>query len=657
MVLYGTTAYIFGGFDGRNRFNDMRALGLAGESKRWLHVVANRSTQNPPKNRFGHTAVVYENSMYVFGGWDGHETLSDLYEYLFGTNEWINLPPRGSAPKPRYRHSAVIGGTKMFVFGGVDKTQTRYVDFHVFDCVARTWTQLETGGNVPSARTFHRAVMHRGYMYILGGFDGRRQNDTYRIKVLSAEQERIQEQRNNVARNGALTNGAASAAAAGAATRGTESMNAVMPEDFWQWIHITGERGDKYTPRTGHAVVVWNDHFYLFGGTDETARQNDIYQYDIPGNRWDKVIPSGGVVPASRSGSKGVVYRDYVYFFGGYTKKDGEYFNDVFRYSIPNKVWETVRTSGDDPPARTDHSCVVQNNRMLVFGGFDGRVRFQDLQMLDLEQHRWEQPPEAGAMATPPPMGRFGHTAVIYNNSMFIFGGWNGHETLDDLYEFSLGTFQWYNVPNRGRNVPKSRYRHSAAVYGCSMFIFGGVDKNQDRFADLFEFNIDTREWAQINTMGHPPTARTFHRAVVWGGYMYVLGGFDGSRKNDMYKIALVESIPRDEARQARRARLGMEGLGAAPDTENDAEAADKDYDHLDETGQLKRRVNELLSRLAAEIERNVCKVCYERDINCVLLDCAHRVVCSQCAESLPPPRMCPVCRKPIRRALETFNA
>lgn len=30
-----------------------------------------------PRSRFGHTAVVYSHSMYVFGGWDGHDTLQE----------------------------------------------------------------------------------------------------------------------------------------------------------------------------------------------------------------------------------------------------------------------------------------------------------------------------------------------------------------------------------------------------------------------------------------------------------------------------------------------------------------------------------------------------------------------------------------------------
>ena len=66
----------------------------------------------------------------------------------------------------------------------------------------------------------------------------------------------------------------------------------------------------------------------------------------------------------------------------------------------------------------------------------------------------------------------------MYSASMFLFGGWNGHDTLDDLSEFNTTTNQWFIVPGRG-DVPTSRYRHSAIVYGCCMYVFGGVDKRQ----------------------------------------------------------------------------------------------------------------------------------------------------------------------------------
>ena len=37
------------------------------------------------------------------------------------------------------------------------------------------------------------------------------------------------------------------------------------------------------------------------------------------------------------------------------------------------------------------------------------------------------------------PLPRFGHSADSFNNLMFVFGGWNGFNTLDEVYSFSLG--------------------------------------------------------------------------------------------------------------------------------------------------------------------------------------------------------------------------
>ena len=45
-------------------------------------------------------------------------------------------------------------------------------------------------------------------------------------------------------------------------------------------------------------------------------------------------VTSTGTPPSARSGAKAVVYRDAIFLFGGYTKKDGEYFNDVYRFDI-----------------------------------------------------------------------------------------------------------------------------------------------------------------------------------------------------------------------------------------------------------------------------------------------------------------------------------
>ena len=73
--------YVFGGFDGRARFNDLKYFSLD-QPYRWQAIRGDRG-QQAPRSRFGHTSVVYANSMFIFGGWDGHQTLDELYEYNF----------------------------------------------------------------------------------------------------------------------------------------------------------------------------------------------------------------------------------------------------------------------------------------------------------------------------------------------------------------------------------------------------------------------------------------------------------------------------------------------------------------------------------------------------------------------------------------------
>lgn len=82
------------------------------------------------------------------------------------------------------------------------------------------------------------------------------------------------------------------------------------------------------------------------------------------------------------------------------------------------------------------------------------------------------------------------------------------------------------------------------------MIIFGGVDVEQQRylplfnnsscrFNDVFSFDPEKHSWQVIQSQGDIlPQPRTFHRAVAFNNIMYILGGFDGTRLNDLHLIA-----------------------------------------------------------------------------------------------------------------------
>jgi N-acetylneuraminic acid mutarotase len=69
----------------------------------------------PPTVRALHTAVVIDDTMYVFGGWDSTLTLNDLWMYDPVGNDWTQL---AAGANQRVGHSAWVAGNKMYVFGG-----------------------------------------------------------------------------------------------------------------------------------------------------------------------------------------------------------------------------------------------------------------------------------------------------------------------------------------------------------------------------------------------------------------------------------------------------------------------------------------------------------------------------------------------------------
>lgn len=51
--------------------------------------------------------------------------------------------------------------------------------------------------------------------------------------------------------------------------------------------------GNVFTPRTGHEIVHYENSIYIFGGTDDEDRKNDLYQFDIYNNKMIKLPNSG----------------------------------------------------------------------------------------------------------------------------------------------------------------------------------------------------------------------------------------------------------------------------------------------------------------------------------------------------------------------------
>ncbi|ELT93946.1 hypothetical protein CAPTEDRAFT_218846 [Capitella teleta] len=156
--------------------------------------------------------------------------------------------------------------------------------------------------------------------------------------------------------------------------------------------------------------------------------------------------------------------------------------------------------------------------------------------------HRWKRMPECDVFVG---ARRSKHTVVAYKGALFVFGGDNGENMLNDLLRFDVKDKSWGRAFTTGA-PPAPRYHHSAVVHESSMFVFGGYtgdihsNSNLTNKNDLFEYKFATGQWLEWKFEGRRPEPRAAHGAAVYENELWIFAGYDGNaRLNDMWTISL----------------------------------------------------------------------------------------------------------------------
>lgn len=134
------------------------------------------SGQYWPESRDEHSACVHDGYMIVYGGFERGVRQNTMIAYNFETDQWeVFSPDKDSKlPQPRAGHSAIIHEGKMYVFGGKDEDNEKLKDLWCFDFQTRTWTEMPSdteGDDYESiiSRSGHSAQVYADHMLIFGG--------------------------------------------------------------------------------------------------------------------------------------------------------------------------------------------------------------------------------------------------------------------------------------------------------------------------------------------------------------------------------------------------------------------------------------------------------------------------------------------------------
>ncbi|KAH6656943.1 kelch repeat protein [Truncatella angustata] len=206
----------------------------------------------------------------------------------------------------------------------------------------------------------------------------------------------------------------------------------------------------------------------------------------VDGNYRPKVTRTLGQRPACLVNAS-VTYssNNSIYAFGGFDQYTDEVYNHVLRLDLASHQWSLVDNYGDIPGVRMGHTATLyQGDKLLVFGGEnEHRTYLSDLIVFDLKTAHWTQPQVTG----PVPKGRARHAAVLHEDKLFIVGGITGHDNyvLDDICYLDLKTFTW---SKSWRFV--GRFDHSAYIWNNRVWVFGGLSEDMDKIGDLWWLDL-----------------------------------------------------------------------------------------------------------------------------------------------------------------------
>jgi hypothetical protein len=198
---------------------------------------------------------------------------------------------------------------------------------------------------------------------------------------------------------------------------------------------------------------------------------------------------------------------------------------------------------GKVPSRRFGYVSVVHDNKLVLFGGFDGSRWLNDMYVFDFITKTWSEIQAGGTL----PSVRSCPAWAKDDTHVYIQGGYDGVERKDDFFACDLSTYTWTQMPSLGV-TPSPRYFHSCCLCksicricqhalrihsligttlsdGSKMYLYGGYSGSQ-RLADMFVYDFDTNHWCEVeSTSVDSPSGRSSLVAQVYENNLYIFGG------------------------------------------------------------------------------------------------------------------------------------
>lgn len=222
--------------------------------------------------------------------------------------------------------------------------------------------------------------------------------------------------------------------------------------------------------------------------------------------------------PGPLSRHSAVIYKDNMIVFGGARMIDGknQMISDMWSYNLISRNWKKNQQSLH-PSARGGHSAVLYHNKMYVFGGYNPEKKFlSDIWIFDPEKNKWEI-----LKTENNPPGRYMQSMCANRSGIYIYGGFREppDTLLNDLWQLDMNNHRWVRLSN-----DVARQRPSNACDDDQWYFFSSDGQASDSDISIYDFKSESwRHKIDLYSGIHFAGA-----GILREGYFIVLGGADG---------------------------------------------------------------------------------------------------------------------------------
>ena len=238
-------------------------------------------------------------------------------------------------------------------------------------------------------------------------------------------------------------------------------------------------------------------------------------------------IPS---LPIKLSAHASTCFKKTIYCLGGKdrTNEIAVIINKVWQLRLDLKPlkWEQIASLNEN---RWLTDAVVYQDTLVVVGGENGHTILSSGECFLKFMNKWQAIPNLN-------FARSGHQLVVCNDYLYALGGWNGSSILSSVERLSSLSDQWvYGKPMRRR-----RKWFAAVNYQNCIYVIGGKSQERnDALSTTEKYNPIEGRWTFVCELNF---ARYSHTASVLQNKIFVVGGCN-STETTVQEIECYDTI------------------------------------------------------------------------------------------------------------------